>query len=199
MTWHNTTPFALVLLVTFNCFNPSPASAQANDLSKPETIIIGGELFSVGMTQQEAMKRLEKCCYITGGTDPLHPDVKSFIIEKKDKTDMLGAIWFRAEVVERLVREGEFSQDPGTINFALSLYRLLSKTADSNPPTFRRDGAASCVIVLQTENREISNASLKILTLTFRNGRGIQMELSAPDDTRKLRNSVSLKEILEKP
>lgn len=197
MTWQNTPQVAIVLLAIFTCCNSFPASGQVNGPFKPETIIIGGEPFSVGMAKQEAMRRLEKCCFITGGTDPLQPDFKSFIIEKKDKTDMLGAIWFRAEVVERIVREGKFSQNPETVSFALSLYRLLSETTDSNPATFRRDGATSCVIVLQTENREISNASTKVITLTFRNGRSIQMELSAPDDTRQLPNQVSLKEMLE--
>ncbi len=165
-------------------------SARTVSSQQPtETMIIGGEQFAAGMSQQEAMKKLEKCCFTSGGTDPRYANVKSFFIFKKDKSEILGTIWFRGEKVERLQRDGEFSQDPETSHFALSLYRLLSERTHSSPAT---------TIVLRTGTSETSNAPSKAVTFEFRDGRSVQMEIVTPDDPQKLPYQVALKEILEK-
>jgi hypothetical protein len=155
-------------------------SGQVKGPFKLETIIIGEEPFSVGMAQQEAMKSLEKCCFIKGGTE-------GFFIWKKDKTETLGGIWFRAGKVERLVRDVKLSQNPETVSFALSLYRMLLEMTHSNPAT----------IVLQTDAIEALNGSAKLLTLTFTTGRSIRIQLDALDDAGEAGNQVTLKEILE--
>jgi hypothetical protein len=149
----------------------------------PERLIIGGESFTVGMAQEEVMKKLEKCCSPSRSADP-----KSFFIFDKNRSEILGAVWFRQGKLERVRGEGPYSQDPAAISFATSLFRLLSACEPS--------GAAT--IVLQTDAREASNASTKVVTFVFRNGRSIELEIVAPDDPQKLRNQVSLSEVVEK-
>jgi len=153
-----------------------------------EKIIIGGESFTAGMAQPEAMKELEKCCSVTGGTDPRDTRAKSFFIWNKGRTEILGGIWFRNAEVERVQRDGAFSQDPAVVSFALSLYRELSQRAQSGVTT----------VILQMGTSEATNASSKVITFMFRDGQSIQMEIVAPDDSQKSRNQVGLKEILEK-
>lgn len=173
----------VALLVTASGF-PRSLCAQRQQ----ENLVMGGESFAVGMTQHDAMKKLEKCCTISGGIDPRDTNVKSFIIGSKNLTEFFGAIWFRGEKVERLDRNGEFSQNPEAVTFAASLYRLLSRYSSS--------GAAA--ITLQTGTSEMSGGSAKVVTFVFRDGRSIQMEILIPDTQGKLHNQVGLKEIFEK-
>ena len=115
--------FALPLVSTVSAQQPT------------EKMIIGGESFAVGMGQQEAIKKLEKCCSIDNRTDPRDKQVKSSFIWNKEKTEILGAIWFRNAEVERVQRDGAFSQDPEVVSFTLSLYRELSQRAHSGATT----------------------------------------------------------------
>jgi len=155
---------------------------------RPETIFIGGESLSLGMAQQEATRRLEKCCSISVVNDPRDPNVKSSFISNKDRTDILGSIWFRDGKVKRLQREGEFSQNPESIRLVLALYRLLSQATHSEPVT----------VVLHAGTQELSNGSSKTITLTFSEGRSVQIDIASPDNTSEMPNSVGLREILER-
>jgi hypothetical protein len=49
----------LLLTISFSGFVLAQQSS--------EKLIIGGESFGVGMAQQEAMKKLDKCCFVSGG------------------------------------------------------------------------------------------------------------------------------------
>ncbi|MGB8890137.1 MAG: hypothetical protein WCC87_25660 [Candidatus Korobacteraceae bacterium] len=152
-----------------------------------EKLIIGGESFGVGMAQQEAMKKLDKCCVVSGGKDPRDTAVQAFFIMNKSRNDILGGIWFRDNKVERLERDGEFSDDPNAVNFLTSLYRLLLQDSPSKTST----------IILQTGTLEASNASSKVVTFIFKDGRSVELQIVAPDDPQKPRQ-VSLKEAWDK-
>lgn len=179
----------LFALVSFAlCFSAVLSIATVAAQQPSEKITIGGESFTAGMAQQEAMKKLERCCSVTGGRDPRDTKAKSFFIWDRGRTEILGEIWFRNAEVERVQRDGAFSEDPEVVSFALSLYRELSQRAHSGVAT----------VILQMGTSEATNASSKVITFTFGDGQSIQMEIVAPDDSQKLRNQVGLKESLEK-
>jgi hypothetical protein len=152
-----------------------------------QRLIIGGEVLSIGMAQQEAMTKLEKCCYVSGGKDPRDPGLQAFFIMNKGHTDILGDVWFRASRIERLDRNGDFSNDVEAVSFVASLYRLLSQSVPI--------GESS--VTLQIGTLEASNASAKVVTLVLNDGRSVEIQIVAPDDPKKP-HAISLKEILEK-
>jgi hypothetical protein len=150
-------------------------------------MIIAGEKFTAGMPQVEAMKKLDKCCAFSGGTDPRDPSAKGFFITNKERTDILANIWFRGDRVSRLERISDSDQEPNSVGLASSLYRLLLARTNSGIAT----------VSLRTETMEISHASIKTITFDFRDGRSIEVEILVPDE--KQVPQVSLKEVLEQP
>lgn len=182
----NSYSFAVVnlVLLVFTLWTASTLTGQ----QPSESMVIGDEKFALGMSRDDATKKMDKCCFLSGGNDPRSPKIKTFFIFNKDKTDILGTMWFRDESLERIEREGEYSQNPETFRFALSLYRLLSERTHSSAAT----------IALVTNASEMSNASSKEITFAFRDGRSIQIEITQPDDPQKGANQIGLKEILEK-
>ena len=84
-------PFRRVFLAICGLVTVVLVSAS---LAQPaEMIVIGGQLFRIGMSKEEALAKLGICCQLSGADD-------SFFVQSKSGPpfEVLGAIWFNGGV-----------------------------------------------------------------------------------------------------
>lgn len=115
----NSYSFAVVnlVLLVFTLWTASTLTGQQSS----ELMVIGGEKFALGMSRDDATKKMDKC-FLSGGNDPRSPKIKTFFIFNKDKTDILGTMWFRDESLERIEREASILK---TQKHSASLFHFI--------------------------------------------------------------------------
>ena len=170
----------------------------------PPVFYFGGKRIFVGMDRAEALANLQVCCKLSPESlknEQAAADqgrmLGQFIVSKDESFErILGSIYFSHGKVTNVTRPlGEDAYEPWNANavgFARTLYRALASSS----------GDSDATLTLSIRHERAKNAETEVLSLTFRDGRGIRMSLikldkplaDAPFETR---DQVNLEEFLE--
>src|ERR1051325_9940258 len=117
---------------------------------------IGGQVFRIGMSRQEALASVAECC----GTSLVSND--SMVLHDRSSNTIIGSIFFKEGRVSSLVRNERQSQTKDVSDFIVSLYRGLldGKTLLRSTP-----------VTVTAFPDEASNATTRHIVLTFPDGR----------------------------
>lgn len=150
--------------------------------------VFGGNQFYVGMSMSEAVELLSQCCKLS---PPIEANTEKnrvtagggHFITKKNGAEfsMLGAIFFDGQKVTRLTKpmaDDVDSSNEDLVAFARALKRVLQNDAGDLERTAR--------ISVQHEN--VTNAESDIITVTFPDGRGIELRVGTLDKPNRLTN-----------
>jgi len=137
------------------------------------------------------------CCTLSPPVDAVGSGEGGHFIRTKDGPPyrILGTISFRAGTVSRISQPLDLDFDgynDEAVRLARALYRALA------PIT----GDSSSTVLLSVQHMRMSNAERDTLSLSFPNGRGIELQvitLDSPDKETNKRDAVTLDEILESP
>lgn len=185
-------------LVFMSCLVMSVAADE-----KPPTFFFGGQQVYAGMSKQEAVAVLSRCCKLSPPaesdveTRPAPPGVMSghFILPKEESRQIiLGGIYFSGGKVLRVTRplaeEIDTSSDD-VVGFARAIERSLAAEGDSE---------MSALVSIRHEH--MSNAESDVVLFSLRDGRGIEIHigtLDKPNTYTGKRDFVTLDESLEPP
>jgi hypothetical protein len=176
------------------CFTVSLAADQ-----NLPAFYFGGHRLFVGMPKTEAVAALSDCCKLSPPADSendkadAHTD-SHFIVSKQESSQgMFGTILFVDGKVARITRALDDKLDNYSDD-AVALARALDRSL------LRDTNGSSVTVVVSEEHERASNADAEILSLTFPNGRSIEMQivtLDTPDKATGKRDSVTLDEVLQ--
>ncbi len=176
---------------------------------KPPVFYFGGKRLFVGMPKSEAVASLSACCKLSPPADSENEKLSAdtgqmvghFILSRGEAPQrILGGIFFAGGKVARINRplaEEDFNpQSDDVVAFARALDRALSPTT----------GDSHAIVFVSVRHERVSNAESEVLSLSFPNGRGVELQIAtldrppsnAPPEFSK-RDGVSLNEILEPP
>jgi hypothetical protein len=189
---HGKTSFAMFLL--FVVFSLPLRGDQ-----RP-SFVFGGKQFYVGMSMSEAVQLLSACCKlappIEANTEknPLTARGGHFILkENGTETSILGGIFFAGLKVARLTKpmadNVDFSNED-LVAFTRALKRVLQNDAGD----FERTARTS------VQHEKANNAESDVISITFPDGRGIELHvgtLDKPNELTNKRDFVTADEILE--
>jgi hypothetical protein len=164
------------------------------------SFVFGGKQFYIGMSMSEAVRLLSDCCELSPPIEtniekkPLTARGGHFIVKKGEtETAMLGGIFFTDQRVTRLTKpianDVDFSNED-LVAFMRALKRVLQNDAGE----FERTAKIS----VQHEN--VSNAESDTISITFPDGRGIELHVGTLDKPNALTNKrdfVTADETLE--
>ena len=157
-----------------------------------------GKSLTVGMAESSAVTSLAACCTLTPAVNASDkPEVGGHFIRTKEGPPyrILGSIFFRNGRVSRIERpldEDFDGYNDDVVRVARALYRALAPTT----------GDSSSTVSLSLQHLRMSNANGDVLSLSFPNGRGIQLQITTldnPDSITNKRDAVTLDEVLELP
>jgi hypothetical protein len=173
------------------CFTVSLAADQ-----NPPALYFGGHRLFVGMPKTEAVVALSECCTLSPPADSENekaPDSHFIVSKQKSSQGMLGSVFFVGGKVARITRALDDTLDNYSDD-AVALARALDRSL------LRDTNGSSVTVVVSEEHERASNADAEILSLTFPNGRSIEMQivtLDTPDKMTGKRDSVTLDEALQ--
>jgi hypothetical protein len=164
------------------------------------SFVFGGEQLYVGMSMSEAVQLLSACCRLS---PPIEANTEKNLLTargghfilKKDGTEtpMLGGIFFADQKVARLTRpiadDVDFSSED-LVAFTRALKRVLQNDAGD----FERKANIS------VQHEKIRNAESDVISITFPDGRGIELHVGILDKPNQLTNKrdfVTADETLE--
>jgi hypothetical protein len=161
--------------------------------------VFGGKQFYVGMSMSEAVQLLSACCKLSPPIEdnieknPLTATGGHFISkEVGTETSMLGGIFFANQKVTRLTKpmadDVDFSNED-LVAFTRALKRVLQNDAGD----FERTAKIS------VQHEKVSNAESDVISITFPDGRGIELHvgtLDKPNELTKKRDFVTADETL---
>ena len=164
---------------------------------KPPELYFGGHRLTVGMRVSDVAVAISTCCVLTPPIGAADSGEGGHFIRTKEGPPyrLLGSIWFRAGKVSRISQpiDSEFDgYNDEAVHLARALYRALAPTT----------GDSSSTVLLSVQHTRMSNGEGDTLSLSFPNGRGIELQvitLDNPDKTTNKRDAVTLDEILESP
>jgi hypothetical protein len=168
---------------------------------KPLSFYFGGKPIFIGMPQAQAVAILTACCKFTppkDSEDENPPGANHLIghfIFSKEKGPMLGSIYFSSGRVFRINRpldEDVNSESEDAVALARALDRSLTQDLGDSPAT----------VIVSARHVPMKGADSEVLTLTFPNGRGVELQIFTSDSPSKAtgkRDAVSLDEFLEAP
>jgi len=174
-------------------------SSQAVSPRTP-AFFFGGRQVYVGMAQQEAVALLSHCCVLL---PPVESEVEKrpapngkvlghMILPKEEPSQgILGAIFFSGGRVVRVTRPLAKEVDTwneDVVGFARAIKRSLSSDTDT------------ATVVVSVRHEHLSNAESDVVSFSFPDGRGIQLQvgtLDKPDANTGKRDFVTLDEALE--
>src|ERR1700722_10773763 len=145
------------------------------------SFVFGGKQFYVGMSMSEAVRLLSSCCQLSPPIDastekhPLTASGGHFILkEDGTETSILGGIFFADQKVTRLTKpisdDVDFSNED-LVAFTRSLKRVLHNDAGD----FERTAKIS------VQHEKANNAEADLITITFPDGRGIELHVGTLD------------------
>jgi hypothetical protein len=179
------------------CLLPSVAADE-----KPPTFFFGGQQVRVGMTQQEAVTALSRCCKLS---PPVESEIAKqpapeggmlghFILSREESTQrMLGAIYFSGGKVLRATQplaEEVDGHNDDVVGFARAIKRFLAAGGDTETTA-----------TVAVRHERISNAESDVVLLTLKDGRGIEIHIGTLDKPNALtdkRDFVTLDGTLER-
>jgi hypothetical protein len=162
--------------------------------------VFGGKQFYVGMSMSEAVQLLTVCCKLSPPIEanternPLTSRGGHFIWKKGGtETSILGGIFFAGQKVTRLTKpmadDVDFSNED-LVAFTRALKRVLQNDASD----FERTAKIS------VQHEKATNAESDVISITFPDGRGIELHVGTLDKPNQLTNKrdfVTADEILE--
>jgi hypothetical protein len=173
---------------------------------KPPVFYFGGKRLFVGMSKTEAVASFSACCKLSPPAD--FENEKSvadtgrmlghFISSKEESPQrFLGSIFFGGGKVVRITRPvDEDKIDPendDVVAFARAFSRVFSLSEGKDSGT---------TVLVSVRHDRTTNADAEILSFSFSNGRGVELQivtLDAPSKFTGKRDSISLDEVLEPP
>lgn len=163
---------------------------------KPPELYFGGHRLTLGMRVSDVAVATSDCCNFS---PPLRASDKGeghFITSKEQPPiSFLGTVWFMDGKVSRISRpiDSEFDgYNEDVVRLARTLQRALASTT----------GDSSSTLFLSVRHTRATNGAGDAISLSFPNGRGIELQVITLDDPQKetsKRDAVSLEEILEAP
>jgi hypothetical protein len=149
--------------------------------------VFGGKQFYVGMSMSDAVKMLSDCCQLSPPIEanieenPLTANGGHFVTKKEGtKTTMLGGIFFADQRVIRLTKPiadyVDFSNED-LVAFTRALKRVL-----------QNDAEVERTARISVQHQKISNAESDIISITFLDGRGIELQVGTLDKPNVLTN-----------
>lgn len=171
---------------------------------KPPEFYFGGHSLNVGMSESDALAAISACCTLVPPVNPWDEAesgstgmVGGHFIRPKEGPPygFLGSIFFQNRRVSRITRpldENFDGYNDDVVRVARALYRAVAPTT----------GDSSVTVSLSVQHVRMTNAEEDILSLSFPNGREIELQvvtLDNPDKTTKKRDAVTLDEVLEAP
>jgi hypothetical protein len=165
---------------------------------KPADFYFGGQRLNIGMQESDAVASMSVCCTLTPPVSSSDRTVGSgHFIRTKDGPPyrMLGSIWFADGKVSRIsqpIDEDFDGYNDDVVRLARALSRALAATS----------GDSSSTLMLSVQHTRMSNGNGDTVSLTFPNGRGIELQvitLDNPDKTTNKRDAVTLDEVLQSP
>jgi hypothetical protein len=145
------------------------------------SFVFGGKQFYVGMSMSEAARLLSACCQLSPPIEanieknPLPANNGHFILKKDGtQTAMLGAVFFADQRVARLTKpmadDVDFSNED-LVAFTRALKRVLQNDAGDVERTAK----------ISVQHEKVSNAESDIISITFSDGRGIELHIGTLD------------------
>jgi hypothetical protein len=163
------------------------------------SFVFGGKQFYIGMSMSEAVRLLSSCCELS---PPMEANTErnpvtargGHLIVKKDgtETSILGVIFFADQKVTRLTKpiadDVDFSNED-LVAFMRGLKRILRNDA----------GDFGRTAMISVQHEKVSNAESDVISITFPDGRGIELHVGNLDKPNQLTNKrefVTADEIL---
>jgi hypothetical protein len=173
---------------------------------KPPVFYFGGKRLFVGMSKSEAVASLSACCNLSPPADFENDKsvadtgrmIGHFISTKDESPQrILGSIFFGGGKIVRITRPvAENKFDPAgddVVAFARALNRVLLSSEGKDLDT---------TVNVSVRHDRATNADTEILSFSFSNGRGVELQIVTLDTPLKetgKRDSIGLDEILETP
>lgn len=133
---------------------------------------LGSDVYlQLGMTRQEAVKKLSSCCRVAS-----LGETGAIVAAKDDINHGLGMLRFESGKITSIQADRDWSPDPSSYETALALYRLVDEITTSGH---------SHTAVISTINREATNGNSKYLAITFQGGRSIVIEITTVDPSQQ--------------
>lgn len=188
-------------LIAAGCF---AALSPATDENPPAFYLEGRRIF-VGMSQTQAESALSVCCKLSPPASapaswpqsgPPHAEgvMRGSFILSKVNDGILGTIFFTGEKVVRITRPLDTEIDTSNDNvvaFARAIDRALWRPGDKE---------RKLTVQVSVRHERMTNAESDVLSLSFPNGRGIQIQVGTLDQANagtNRRDFATLDEILE--
>jgi hypothetical protein len=151
-------------------------------------LVFGGKQFYIGMSTSEAVRLLSECCQLSPPIEanieknPLTAKGGHFILTKEGaETAMLGGIFFAGQKVSRLTKpmadDLDFS-NKDLVAFTRALKRVLQRDA----------GELERPAKVSVQHEKASNAEADIISITFPDGRGIELHIGILDKPNEFSN-----------
>jgi hypothetical protein len=163
---------------------------------KPPELYFGGQRLTLGMRVSDVVVATSACCKISPPLNPSDTGEGHFITPKDSSSSQLfGTVWFRDGKLSRISRsiDSEFDgYNEDAVHLARALQRALASTA----------GDSSSTMFLSVQHTRATNGAGDTISLSFPNGRGIELQvitLDNPDKSSNKRDAVTLEEILGSP
>jgi len=150
--------------------------------------VFGGKQFYVGMSMSEAVRLLSLCCELSPPVEantennPLTARGGHFIWKKNGtETSILGGIFFADQKVTRMTKpmadDVDFSNED-LVAFVRALKRVLKNDAGDFERTAR----------ISVRHEKATNAESDVISITFPDGRGIELHIGTLDKPNELTN-----------
>lgn len=164
---------------------------------KPPEFYFGGQRLTLGMPVSNVAALLSTCCVLTPPLGTSDSGAGGHFIRTKDGPPyrLLGSISFRdgkVSLISRRIDSDFDGENDEAVHLARALYRALAPTI----------GDSSSSILVSVQHMRLGNGEGDTLSLSFPNGRGIELQIVTLDSPSKFtgkRDSVTLEEILEPP
>ena len=168
---------------------------------KPPVFVFGGKQLYIGMSQHEAAAILSACCKLSPPVESQVEELAApeggvfghFILPKEESPQgFLGAVYFSGGKMVRITRplaEEVDTWDDDVVEFARAIKRFLAAEASVHERT----------VLVSVRQERVSNAESDVVSLSFPNGRGIELRIATldkPDTHTNKRDSVTLDEML---
>lgn len=148
--------------------------------------VFGGKQFYVGMSMSEAVQLLSACCKLS---PPIEANIEKnpahgghFILKEiGTETSIIGGIYFAGQRVARLTKpmadDVDFSNED-LVAFTRALKRVLQNDAGDFERTAR----------ISVQHERATNAESDVISITFPDGRGIELHIGTLDKPNELTN-----------
>jgi hypothetical protein len=164
------------------------------------SFVFGGKQFYVGMSMSEAVQLLSACCKLSPPIEanteknPLTARGGHFILKENGaETSILGGIFFAGQKVTRLTKPMADNVDFSNVDL-VAFTRALKRVLQNDAGDFERTARIS------VQHEKASNAESDVISITFPDGRGIELHVGILDKPNELTNNrdfVTADEILE--